>query len=68
MHGIALPISLSTGCKRTLCKASRYNLGPTPLVTVQETATRVLARVNETSDNVCLTTPVGGMHSGLLTR
>ena len=36
-------------------------LGDAPLVSVQETATRVLARVDQTSDEACLTTPVGGM-------
>jgi uncharacterized protein (TIGR03083 family) len=36
-------------------------LGDDPLATVQETATRVLARVQQTPDDACLTTPVGGM-------
>jgi uncharacterized protein (TIGR03083 family) len=36
-------------------------LGATPLVTVRETATRVLDRVRETTDEALLSTPVGGM-------
>jgi len=36
-------------------------LGDDPLATVQETATRVLARVQQTPDDACLTTPVGSM-------
>ncbi|MDH3600142.1 MAG: maleylpyruvate isomerase N-terminal domain-containing protein [Candidatus Tectomicrobia bacterium] len=36
-------------------------LGDDPPATVEETATRVLARVQQTPDDTCLTTPVGGM-------
>jgi uncharacterized protein (TIGR03083 family) len=36
-------------------------LGDDPPATVQETATRVLGRVQQTPDEACLTTPVGGM-------
>ena len=36
-------------------------LGAEPGATVQATATRVLARVDQTSDEALLTTPVGGM-------
>jgi uncharacterized protein (TIGR03083 family) len=42
-------------------RAAGQALGPRPLATIRETATRVLARLRQTPDETLLTTPVGGM-------
>lgn len=42
-------------------RAAGQALGPEPLVTIRETAARVLARLRQTPDETLLTTPVGGM-------